>query len=136
MIDFYLKEALIRKFMRFAAVGFSGLLVDYGITAFSKEIMRIPKYVANAMGFMVAATSNYYLNRIWTFRSHNPEIVVEFSYFLLISIIGLAINTLILYTVIRTWKINFYISKAFAIAVVTFWNFVANATYTFHALAA
>ncbi len=136
MIDFYLKEALIRKFMRFAAVGFSGLMIDYGITAFSKEILRIPKYVANAMGFIVAASSNYYLNRIWTFHSQNPEIMLEFSWFLLISIIGLAINTLILWTVIRNWKFNFYISKAFAIAVVTLWNFMANATYTFHALAA
>lgn len=134
MIDFYLKEALIKKFIRFAAVGFTGLFVDYSATAFSKEILRIPRFVANAMGFIVAATSNYYLNRIWTFRSHNPEIMIEFTQFMLISSIGLALNTFILWLVIRNWRFNFYISKAFAIAVVTVWNFLANAAYTFHAL--
>ncbi len=79
MYDFYLKEALVGKFFRFIAVGFSGLLVDYGITALSKEIIRLQKYAANALGFIVAATSNYYLNRIWTFHSHNPQLLLEFS---------------------------------------------------------
>ncbi|MGC8865318.1 MAG: GtrA family protein [Bacteroidales bacterium] len=135
MLDLYLKEMLLRKFLRFAAVGFSGLIVDYGVTAFFKEIIRIPKFLANALGFTLAATSNYYLNRLWTFQSQNPEILVEFSHFLLISIIGLAINTLILWIIIKKWDFNFYLSKAFAIAVVTLWNFSANAAFTFHSLA-
>lgn len=136
MTIYLLKSVLLRKFLRFAVVGFSGLLVDYGITAFSKEIIRIHKYLANAAGFIVAATSNYYLNRLWTFRSHNPEIMLEFSHFMLVSVIGLAINTLILWIVIKRWNFNFYLSKAFAIAVVTLWNFSANAVFTFQSLAA
>lgn len=136
MTVFLLKSILLRKFLRFAVVGFSGLLLDYGITAFSKEIIHIHKYLANAIGFIVAATSNYYLNRLWTFRSHNPEIMLEFSHFMLVSIIGLAINTLILWLVIKRWNFNFYLSKAFAIAVVTLWNFSANAVFTFQSLVA
>lgn len=131
----FLKEVLLKKFLRFVLVGFSGLLVDYGVTAFTKEIIRIPKFLANALGFMIAATSNYYLNRLWTFRSHNPEIMLEFSHFMLVSITGLAINTLILWLVIKKWDFNFYLSKAFAIAVVTLWNFSANAVFTFQSLA-
>lgn len=136
MTDPFLKEVLLRKFLRFVVVGFSGLVVDYGVTAFSKEIIKIQRYLANAAGFIVAATSNYYLNRLWTFRSHNPEIVLEFSHFMLVSIIGLGINTLILWLVIQRWGLNFYLSKAFAIAVVTVWNFSANAVFTFQSLAA
>ncbi len=124
-------EALLKKFIKFAIVGFSGLFVDFGITAFCKEILKIQRFIANAVGFLIAATSNYYLNRIWTFRSHNPEIYLEFGHFLLISAIGLAINTLILWLILTRWKVNFYLSKLFAIGVVTLWNFTANALFTF-----
>jgi putative flippase GtrA len=124
-------QALISKFIKFLIVGFSGLIVYYGITAFSKEILKIQRFIANAMGFVCAATSNYYLNRIWTFSSTNPQILKEFSYFFIISLIGLGINSLILWLVLKNFKINFYLAKIFAIAGATLWNFFANAYITF-----
>lgn len=50
MIDFYLKEALIKKFIRFAAVGFTGLLVDYSITAFSEGNPAHPQICCQCHG--------------------------------------------------------------------------------------
>jgi len=130
MFDFITPE-LISKFIKFGVVGFSGLFVDFGLTYFTKEKLHIPKYVANAIGFMSAATSNYFLNRIWTFESHNPEIMLEYSQFILISIIGLVINTFILWLLVSRFKFNFYLAKVFAIGVVTIWNFFANLFITF-----
>ncbi|MEJ2594987.1 MAG: GtrA family protein, partial [bacterium] len=91
------------------------------------------KYVANAIGFTTAATSNYILNRIWTFESTNPRVMVEYTEFITISIIGLGINTLVLWLLVSRFKMNFYVAKIFAIAVVTLWNFFANAFITFNA---
>ncbi len=124
-------KAFLYKFLKFGIVGFSGLFVDFGFTYLCKEILKIQKYVSNAIGFTLAATSNYFLNRYWTFHSTDPEIAVEFFEFFIISMIGLAINTLILYIVINKFKLNFYVSKVFAIGVVTIWNFFANAFFTF-----
>ncbi len=119
------------KFIKFGIVGFSGLFVDFGFTYICKEILKIQKYISNAIGFTLAASSNYYLNRIWTFKSTDPEIFVEYSEFIIISLIGLGINTLILWIIVTKFKLNFYLSKVFAIAVVTVWNFLANAFITF-----
>lgn len=130
MFDFITKE-LISKFIKFGVVGFSGLFVDFGTTYLCKEKIKIQKYVANGIGFTIAATTNYFLNRWWTFQSQNPEVVIEYSKFLGISLIGLGLNTLILWIIVSKFKKNFYISKLFAIAVVTIWNFVANLLYTF-----
>jgi len=127
----YLSEAFLLKFLKFGIVGFSGVFVDFGITFVTKEWLKVPKYLANAIGFSVAASSNYFLNRIWTFQSHDPKIAVEFSLFFGISLIGLAINTLILWTLVSKFKLNFYLSKLFAIGVVTIWNFLANYFITF-----
>jgi putative flippase GtrA len=126
-----INKALIFKFLKFGVVGVSGVLVDFGFTFLCKEIIKIPKYVANAIGFTIAASSNYYLNRIWTFHSKNPEIAIEYSKFIFISLVGLGINTLILWILVSKYKKNFYISKLFAIAVVTIWNFCINYIYTF-----
>ena len=84
MSEFFSK-AFLFKFLKFGVVGFSGVFVDFGITYLGKEKLSIPKYLANAIGFITAATTNYYLNRIWTFKSTNPEIMVEFGEFFLIS---------------------------------------------------
>ena len=127
----YLSWAFFWKFLKFGAVGFSGLFVDFGFTYVCKEWLRIPKYVANAIGFSIAATTNYFLNRIWTFQSHDPKIMLEYSQFFAISIIGLAINTLILWVLVSRYKKHFYLSKLFAIGVVTIWNFLANYFITF-----
>jgi len=126
-----LDKLIIYKFIKFGIVGFSGLFVDFGITYLLKEKLKVQKYVANGMGFMCAASSNYILNRIWTFHSQNPNIGLEYGKFILISIIGLAINTLVLWFLVSKFKLNFYLSKLFAIAVVTLWNFIMNFLFTF-----
>jgi len=127
----YFTEAFVLKFVKFGVVGFSGLFVDFGTTYICKEWLRIQKFIANSIGFTVAATSNYFLNRIWTFKSQDPNIVYEFTEFFIISLIGLALNNLILWSILKRFKVNFYIAKLFAVGVVTVWNFFANYYVTF-----
>lgn len=119
------------KFLKFGIVGGSGVIVDFFFTWLLKEKFKVQKYVANAIGFAIAASTNWFLNRIWTFESRNPEILVEYTEFLVISLIGLAINSLVLWILTDKLKFNFYISKLGAIAVTTVWNFFANYLYTF-----
>lgn len=131
---------MIEQFIKFALVGGSGVFVDFGITWLLKERLKIHRYVANSAGFLCAASSNYFLNRWWTFMSKNPRIEQEYAVFLLISIAGLLINTLILHFFYEKRgaaimpadsKKRFYISKLIATAVVTIWNFFLNYFITF-----
>ena len=119
------------KFLKFSIVGTTGLVIDFGTTYLLKEKVKINKFIANAVGFTFAATSNYVWNRLWTFHSHNPEILFEYSSFILISVIGLGINTFVLWLLIRNSKRNFYLAKAFATFITVIWNFSANFLITF-----
>ena len=127
MID----KIVILKFLKYCVVGFSGMLVDFGITWILKEKAKINKYVANTCGFVLAATSNYVLNRIWTFESQSEKIATEYFSFFIISLVGLGLNNLILWLLTDKLKWNFYLSKVFAIATVTLWNFIMNFLFTF-----
>ncbi len=119
------------KFIKFGAVGITGMVVDFGITYLCKEVLKIQKYVANAIGFTTAASTNYILNRIWTFHSTDPAVFLQYSKFLIISLIGLGINTLVLWILVSKYHKHFYLSKLFAIGVVMLWNFLANYLFTF-----
>jgi len=132
MFDFITK-ALIAKFLKFCVVGVIGTVVDFGVTALCKEVLKIQKYVSNGIGFTLAATGNYLLNRNWTFVENKSHDGIGFEYikFMVISTIGLGINTLILFLVSKKLKKGFYFSKVVATAVTLIWNFFANLFITF-----
>ncbi len=145
--------SFITKFIKFCLVGGSGVFVDFGITFVCKEWVKLNKYVANSLGFICAASSNYILNRIWTFSSTDPNIAGQYLRFIAISLVGLAINNSILWllndklrvdfnsivtrltgkgtTTSTTDRINFYSSKLCAIVIVTVWNFLMNYFFNF-----
>ena len=128
---FVIDKLLISKFLKFGIVGCSGMIIDLGITYLCKEILRINKFISNGIGFILAATSNYFFNRIWTFNSQTEEIGVQYIQFMIVSTIGLAINSLSLYFFNEKLKWNFYLSKLVAIGITTIWNFFGNLLFTF-----
>lgn len=71
---------VLLKFIKFCAVGGSGIIIDFGLTYMCKEMIKINRYLANAIGFITAATSNYVLNRIWTFESIISILTVTIRY--------------------------------------------------------
>ena len=123
---------LALKFLKFSAVGASGVVVNFGVTWFFKEICKLNKYVSNILGFIFAATTNYLLNRWWTFQSTNPQVGVEYAKYFLISVVGLGIDTLTVYLLHGKLKWNFYLSKVFAVGAATLWNFFGNLLFTFN----
>ena len=127
----FFEKAFMLKFLKFCVVGVSGTAIDFGLTWLCKEIFKIPKFLANARGFGVSATNNYILNRIWTWGSTSDQVGVEYVKFFTVSLIGLGLNTLILYIFNEKIKLNFYVSKVIATGVVMLWNFFANNFFTF-----
>ncbi len=128
---FVMDKILIYKFLKFGIVGCSGMIIDFGMTYICKEFFKLNKFISNAIGFILAATSNYFLNRVWTFESHSEQIGTQYVQFMIVSTIGLGINSLVLYLLNEKLKWNFYLSKLFAIGITTIWNFFANLLFTF-----
>ncbi len=128
---FVIDKLLLSKLLKFGIVGCSGMIIDFGMTYLCKEILKINKFLSNGIGFVLAATSNYFLNRNWTFNSQSEDIGTQYAQFMIVSAIGLGINSLVLYLLNEKLKWNFYFSKLIAIAITTIWNFFANLLFTF-----
>lgn len=130
---FSISPTVFFKFLKFSIVGFSGIFVDFGITYLLKQKLNVHKYVANSTGFVFATISNYYLNRVWTFKTTQVNAIIQFEKFFIIALIGLIISNTLIYLLNEKLKLNFWLSKILAIGLVSFFNFFANYIYTFAA---
>ena len=82
----------MRQFIKFGAVGFCGFIVNFVIAhGIQKADPGFPWAGDFAVGFMAGGVSNWYLNRIWTFRSVGHP-VRESLQFLSVSAIALGVG--------------------------------------------
>ena len=63
-----LRPFLSRRFLRFAAVGATGVVVNLGALALLRAVGRVQTNVASALAIELSILSNFLLNHGWTFR--------------------------------------------------------------------
>jgi putative flippase GtrA len=131
-------KPLLTKFVKFGIVGASGFVIHGGLLYLLRDVVGINQFVANIIGFVAAASSNYFLNRVWTFRSQEKQVAVEYLKFFIVSVVGLGINSGTLWLqslLLPDWAAEgdprFYILWIVAVAVTTLWNFFGNLLFTF-----
>lgn len=120
-----------QRLLKFGMVGITGMAVDFTVTWLCKEKFKLNKFLSNSFGFSLAVISNFLLNRYWTFVS-NQALPFQFVKFILVSLIGLLINNLLLFLLLKYSKSNFYFLKLLVIGIVFFWNYFANFLFTFN----
>jgi putative flippase GtrA len=116
---------------KYSIVGGIGFIIDFLITWFFKEKIKINPFLANSLGFLIAVISNFVLNKYWTFNEIHSTSSTQFLKFFFVSITGLLLNNFFLYLLTSKTKINFYASKFIVIALVFFWNYSLNTIFTF-----
>jgi putative flippase GtrA len=120
----------VRQFLKFGIVGASGFIVNLIVFTLLQRVVpnhtRPLQYdVIYTIAFLTGGVSNYYLNRIWTFRSAGHP-VREGAQFLSVSILALIVGLVVSALVAprlghghRTWFvatvagifINFFLNK-------------------------
>jgi putative flippase GtrA len=113
---------------QFATVGASGYVVNLGVYAALLHA-GVHFRLAAVVSFVVSATSNYLLNRAWTFRRHRGHFAHQGTRFLIVSALALAANQLWLTAfVVHTGELT---AQAIAIVLVMPLNFLGNKLWSF-----
>jgi dolichol-phosphate mannosyltransferase len=131
----------ISKAGRYYTVGLSGLIINYVISfllandvANSIRLLSNVWYLeASIIGVAIASTSNFFLNKYWTFEDKRFDVEAtarQYVSFIGVSAIGLCIQISLLYYMVEN-LIPYRISLIVAIAVATTFNFVLNKKLTF-----
>jgi dolichol-phosphate mannosyltransferase len=79
------------QFVQFSGVGISGIVIDTVVLMICVELLKLDPRLAAVFAFLVAATWNYNLNRLWTFDGFRKTI---YSYvtFVIVACVGLGIR--------------------------------------------
>jgi len=62
------RRLLASQYIRFCIVGASGVVVNYTILLTLTQGLGMHYLIANAFGIAGSMTSNYFGNKLWTFR--------------------------------------------------------------------
>jgi putative flippase GtrA len=117
----------LARFCTVGAIGYVVNLVVYTLLLHGADF----HYLLAATGsFLVAVTSNYTWNRLWTFRHQRGHVGYQGLRFLVVSTIALLANLAILYVLVRL-GLGKVLAQALAIVLVTPLNFVGNKLWSF-----
>ena len=115
---------------KFCAVGLSGYVVNLVVYTALLNGAGLHYLPAAACSFVVAVTSNYTWNRLWTFRQHRGHLYYQGLRFLVVSTCALAANLVVLKVLVEL-GLGKVAAQAIAIVLVTPLNFVGNKLWSF-----
>ena len=137
------------RFLKFAAVGAFGSVVDLGIANLLTHTLDMPLVYAGSLSFICAVFSNFILNRYWTYPdSRSRPLMHQLGMFFLVNSVGIAIRIPTLHFVEPLMASAFesvgHLSVAtseflarnatlvLAIGIVMVWNFFVNRYWTYN----
>jgi putative flippase GtrA len=118
---------------KFCTVGASGYVVNLAVYTLLLRGAGFHYLLAATGSFLVAVTSNYTWNRLWTFRGQRGHVGYQGLRFFVVSTIALGANLLVLYLLVHS-GVGKVIAQAIAIVLVTPLNFVGNKLWSFRRL--
>ncbi len=124
----------VRQFVKFGIVGASGFIVNLAIFTLLQRL--VPNHaqplqysVIYTVAFLAGGVSNYYLNRIWTFRS-TGHAMREGAQFLSVSAVALIVG-LVVSAFVSRWLGHGHRTWFVATLAGIFVNFFLNKYWTF-----
>ena len=125
----------LSKAARFYTVGASGLLLNYLVSLlFADAGMNFWYIHATAIGIMFSMSSNFVLNKIWTFGDRNFEIkstLTQYGKFIGFSSLGALVQLVIVYVLVDSYQLLYPIALVLAVATAASSNFILNKKWTF-----
>jgi len=125
----------ISKAGRFFTVGLSGLLVNYLVSLlFADAIMNFWYIHATVIGIIVSMSSNFILNKIWTFEDRNFEAkktLIQYGKFVGFSSLGALIQLGMVYVLVDNYQFVYPLALMLAVIIAATSNFILNKKWTF-----
>jgi putative flippase GtrA len=119
-----IRNESLKQGIKYMFVGGICTLLDFFILYVFAECWEINYLASSIFSFLAGVVLNYFLCTYWVFRVRliNRR-SLEFSLYVIISLVGLGFNTFVIWFFTACWGIYFMFSKLLAACVTYFWNF-------------
>lgn len=120
-------KKLLAQFMKFGIVGVIAFVIDYGFMVLLTEVFNVPYLISTTVSFIISVVFNYFASMRFVFkRKDDMSRRREFIIFIVLSVIGLAINDVFMWLMVDFLYIDYRISKIVVTFIVAVWNFVTR----------
>lgn len=120
-------KKLLAQFVKFGIVGVIAFVIDYGFMVLLTEVFNVPYLISTTVSFIISVVFNYFASMRFVFkRKDDMSRRREFIIFIVLSVIGLAINDVFMWLMVDFLYIDYRISKIVVTFIVAVWNFVTR----------
>lgn len=114
------------QFIRYFFVGGVAAVVNIGLLFVFSDIFKINYIIANIFSFTCGLVVNYLLSKKLVFKTDSINVIFEFIVYAVIGVLGLIIDTVLLWLFTSRFKIYYMISKIISTVLTFIWNFVSR----------
>lgn len=122
-----LRNETAKQSIKYLFVGGICTALDFLILFVGVEILYFDYLYVSIISFLCGVILNYFLCTYWIFRVRMiNHAAIEFALYVIISLVGLGINTVVIY--VSTGMLGLYVmaSKLLSAFITYFWNFFAR----------
>ena len=121
------RKNLLTEAGKYFVVGGLCTVLDFALLYVLKEYFAVHFLTASVVSFMAGTLFNYYLCTYWIFKVRRvTDRRLEMMFYLLITFIGLGINSAVIWVLTSSFCYHFMISKLAATFLTYWWNFGAR----------
>jgi dolichol-phosphate mannosyltransferase len=125
----------LSKASRFYTVGLSGFGINYLISLlFAGGIPDLWYLHANLIGISVSISTNFLLNKTWTFGDRDfskKKTLKQYGKFIIFSSLGALVQLGMVFYLVDEYQLSYPISLILAVLSAAFGNYILNKKYTF-----
>jgi len=121
------------QLVRFGAVGASGYVVNLAVFAAAVHLAGIDYKIAAVLAFLVSVTSNFWLNRHWTFDARGGHAGFQAARFLTVSVAAFLFSYVVLLVLVEAAHLPEVLAQAVAIVTATPLSFLGQKLWSFRA---
>ena len=118
---------------KYYAVGASGVLVNLGLLFYITEYVGLWYFLSYTLAISASITSNFILNKFWTFRDsiNSQGTIVMYVKFVSVSLLGMAIQLGTAYLLVESLSVYYMLAAIVSITIAGAINFIINRRWTF-----
>lgn len=118
---------------KYYAVGASGVLVNLGLLFYLTEYVGLWYFLSYTLAISASITSNFILNKFWTFRDsiNSQRTIVMYVKFVSVSLVGMAIQLGTVYLLVESLSVYYMLAALVSISIAGAINFLMNRRWTF-----
>jgi putative flippase GtrA len=117
----------IIQFFRYGFVSAAAVFVDFSCLIIFTEIFGFYHVVSGVIGYALGMIVNYLLSIFWVFdKNRFDNRIIEFIIFVSIGLIGMGINSLLLWLLPLFLYIHYTIARVISMIIGQFWKYFAR----------